>query len=310
MREYMHIERFGNDAVLGIELGETYVFPKLDGTNASLWWDLVGPEQGYSYSEGEPYRGLLAGSRHRELSLGNDNAGFYHACVADQTRYNKYFNTHPKHILYGEWLVPHTLKTYRDNAWRRFWIFDVFNTESDGYLDYETYAPLLTACDLDFVPPLARIKNGSYENFVHVLDQNNFFIKDGQGLGEGIVIKNYSYYNKFDQQVWAKIIRSEFKEQHYKEMGSPESVQLMVEEQIALEYCTTALCEKELAKIKLEKQGWTSQYIPQLLGVIFHSLITEEIWDILKKYKNPTINFNTLKHFVIKQIKLNLPEYF
>ncbi len=84
----------------------------------------------------------------------------------------------------------------------------------------------------------------------------------------------------------------------------------MIEEQIALEYCTKALCEKEIAKIKLERQGWTSQYIPQLLGVVFHSIITEEIWDILKTHKNPTINFNTLKHFVIKQIKLNLPEYF
>ena len=34
-RQYMHIERFGNEEVLGIELGESYVFPKLDGTNAS-----------------------------------------------------------------------------------------------------------------------------------------------------------------------------------------------------------------------------------------------------------------------------------
>lgn len=36
-KKYMHLERFGNDEVLGIELGECYVFPKLDGTNASLW---------------------------------------------------------------------------------------------------------------------------------------------------------------------------------------------------------------------------------------------------------------------------------
>jgi hypothetical protein len=295
MREYMHIERFGNEAVEGIELGECYVFPKLDGTNASCWVDGTI---------------LSCGSRQRELSLDNDNSGYLAAIHEDPIRYAKYFDTHPKHILYGEWLVPHTLKTYRDNAWRRFWIFDVFNLESDEYLTYETYAPLLAACELDYIPPLARIKNGTYDNFIHVLNQNNFFIKDGSGVGEGIVIKNYDYYNKFDRQIWAKIICSEFKEAHHREMGSPETASLMVEELIALEYCTKALCEKEIAKIRLERGGWTSQYIPQLLGVIFHALITEEIWDILKVHKNPTINFNTLKHFVIRQIKLNLPEIF
>jgi hypothetical protein len=303
MREYMHIERFGNDAVLGIELGECYVFPKLDGTNSSVW--LESPITG----EGPA---MAAGSRHRILSLDADNAGFLSAMQEQPQsgKLTKFFAAHPQFILYGEWLVPHTLKTYRENAWRRFWIFDVFNLETNQYLDYETYQPLLEATGLDYVPPLARIKNGTYENFIHVLEQNNFFIKDGQGIGEGVVIKNYSYYNKFDNQVWAKIICSEFKEKHHREMGSPETISLMVEEQVALEYCTKALCEKELAKIKLERQGWTSQYIPQLLGVVFHSIILDEMWDILKTHKNPTINFNTLKHFVIKQIKLNLPEYF
>ena len=40
--KYMHLERYGmkND---GIEQGTTYVFPKLDGTNAQLWGNLMGP---------------------------------------------------------------------------------------------------------------------------------------------------------------------------------------------------------------------------------------------------------------------------
>ena len=35
-REYTHVERYGNDEVQGIEYGELYIFPKLDGTNASV----------------------------------------------------------------------------------------------------------------------------------------------------------------------------------------------------------------------------------------------------------------------------------
>ena len=59
-RKYMHIEKFGNKPVLGCELGKVYVFPKLDGTNASIWWD----------------NRLHFGSRNRELSRQNDNQGF------------------------------------------------------------------------------------------------------------------------------------------------------------------------------------------------------------------------------------------
>ncbi len=37
--KYMHLERYGNEEVDGIEQGTTYVFPKLDGTNAQLWYE-------------------------------------------------------------------------------------------------------------------------------------------------------------------------------------------------------------------------------------------------------------------------------
>ena len=61
-KKYMHIERFGTDEVQGIELGDCYVFPKLDGTNASLWSE-----------DGK----IQAGSRKRHLSIDADNAGFF-----------------------------------------------------------------------------------------------------------------------------------------------------------------------------------------------------------------------------------------
>lgn len=60
--KYMHLERIGTSEVEGIEDGLTYVFPKLDGTNASVWLN----------EEGE----VQAGSRNRHLSIGADNAGF------------------------------------------------------------------------------------------------------------------------------------------------------------------------------------------------------------------------------------------
>jgi hypothetical protein len=291
-KKYQHLEKFGNTEVQGIELGECYVFPKLDGTNASAW-----------NKDGE----MFAGSRNRELELEKDNAGFYN-WLCEQKKHREFFAKYPNLRLYGEWLVPHTLKTYREDAWRRFYIFDVLNDETDQLLSSDVYKPLLEEFGLDYVPPLAKIKNGSYDNFIHVLNQNNFFIKDGEGVGEGIVIKNYDFYNKFGRQTWAKIVTSEFKEQHYKTMGCPETEGKMVEEEIVDEYCTEALIQKTHAKIAVD--GWSSKQIPQLLETVYYDLIKEETYEFLKKFKNPTVNFRTLKAFVIQKIKTTMPEVF
>jgi len=68
--------------------------------------------------------------------------------------------------------------------------------------------------------------------------------------------------------------------------------------------------EDVMAEIVTSLNGWTSRYIPRLLDTVFHDLITEEMWRILKDHKNPTINFTTLKHFTIAKIKQIKPEVF
>ena len=62
-KKYQHIERFGTTEVQNIELGECYIFPKVDGSNGSVWLDNNGDIQ--------------AGSRRRHLTFEKDNAGFY-----------------------------------------------------------------------------------------------------------------------------------------------------------------------------------------------------------------------------------------
>ena len=297
-KRYQHIERFGTTEVEGIEIGTCYVFPKIDGTNSSVWLN----------------NGVIeGGSRNRALTVENDNAGFYAAALADE-RIRKYLEKHPTHRLFGEWLVPHSLKTYRDDAWRKFYIFDVCvdadNETGLEYLPYEIYKPLLDEFGLDYLAPLKVIKNGTLEDFLWCCENNDCLIKDGAGAGEGVVIKNYDFYNKYRRQTWAKIVRSELKEKHRKEMGAPVKDNRLVEEDIVENYVTRAFVEKEWAKIKTENDGWTSKMIPQLLGRVFHELICEEIWNILKEFKNPTVNFKILNTFTITKIKKVMPEIF
>jgi hypothetical protein len=296
--KYQHIERLGVDEVDGIELGVCHVFPKIDGTNSSVWLDENGPGS--------------AGSRNRELSLDKDNAGFLEAIIKDSNVIS-YLLKHPEHRIYGEWLVPHSLKTYRDDAWRKFYVFDVCvdTTEGVEYLPYSVYSKLLEEFNIDYIPLLAEVRNGSYEQFVNLLEKNQFLIKDGQGVGEGIVIKNYSYKNKYGRTTWAKIVRAEFKELNTKAFGAPIiKGEKMVEEAIVEKYVTTAMIEKEYAKIVTEVGAWSSKLIPRLLNTVFYTLVQEESWNMVKEFKLPKINYGTLNHMVIDKIKREKKDLF
>lgn len=293
--KYMHLERFGTSEVDGIEFGYTYVFPKLDGTNAQVWMN----------EDGE----ICCGSRNRELTIGADNAGFM-AWAVEQENIKQYFRKNPTHTLYGEWLVPHSLKTYRDDAWRKLYVFDVYDHSTGALVHYENYKDGLDRHSIDYLPPLAIVRNGSYEKYEKCLEKNVFGIKDGEGFGEGLVIKNYTWQNKYGRVTWAKMIANHFKEKHHAAMGAPEVGRMMLEEKICEEFVSQHLVDKVHAKIVNDKGDWSSKYIGQLIGVVWHDLITEEIWEILKKHKNPKIDFKTLQRFCTMRVKSLKPELF
>ena len=295
-QKYQHIERFGTTEVEGIENGTCYVFPKIDGTNASCWFN----------------GGVRAGSRRKEVTLECDNAGFC-GYALEQINVHEFLSKHKNLRLFSEFLVPHTLKTYRDDSWRKMYVFDVVEDldETFRHIPYDEYKPMLEEFGIEYIPPLAVVENGSYETFVNLLDKNTYLIKDGEGFGEGIVIKNYEYQNKYGRQTWAKIVRSEFREKHTKTMGAPKITgKSMVEDTIVEGYCTTSLIEKTFAKIKNDNEGWSSKNIGELLGRVWNDLITEEGKNFVKKLKNPTINYKTLNYKVIIKIKETLPELF
>lgn len=292
-KKYMHLERFGTAEVEGIEFGKTYVFPKLDGTNGSIWLS----------DDGE----VIAGSRNRDLSQGDDNAGFYE-WVKAQSNIAQYLRKHPDHTLYGEWLVPHSLKTYRDDAWRNFYVFDVISGES--FIPYEEYKGGLERHDISFLPPIAIVRNGNEVSYQKCLEKNVFLIKDGEGVGEGVVIKNYDYVNRYGRVVWAKIVTNSFKEKHHAAMGAPLVGKQIVEEKIIEKFVTAHLVQKVHAKIVNECDGWSSKFIPRLLSTVWHDLITEEIWQVIKEHRNPKIDFGVLMRLSHARVKQVMPELF
>jgi hypothetical protein len=294
-KRYQHIERMGTPETNGIEFGMCYIFPKIDGTNSQLWWN----------------NGLRAGSRNRELSLEEDNGGFY-AWALQQRSFFEFFEKHPNLRLYGEWLIPHTLKTYQKTAWNKFYVFDVVDEteeEQEIYLPYEVYQPLLDEFDIDYIPPICKVENPSYERMINQLEKNGFLIEDGMGSGEGIVIKNYKYFNRFGRKVWGKIVKNEFKAKHAKVSVTELSESKMIEVEIVDKYVSLTLVMKEYSKIDTEC-GWNSKLIPRLLNTVYYCLIKEESWNFIKEFKNPTIDYKKLFYFTTNKIKELMPQLF
>ncbi len=289
--KYKHVERFGTTETNGIENGMCYVFPKIDGTNAQVWKNGI----------------LMAGSRNRKLSLENDNADFY-KWVLEQDNIDLFFCKYPHLRLYGEWLVPHALRTYQPTAWRNFYVFDVM--EGENYLPYETYKELLEEFNIEYIPPICKVEFPDYERLTAQLEKNGYLIEDGKGIGEGIVIKNYDYKNKFGRTTWAKIVTNEFKAKHQKCQVTEIKESKIIEQEICSKFVTKSMIEKELAKIENETGEWSSKFIPRLINTVYYCLVTEECWNFVKEFKFPQVDFKRLQFFCTQQIKEQMPGLF
>ena len=296
---YQHVERLGEDEVNNIldpwgESTTIIVEPKMDGTNATVWFE-----------NGE----VQAGSRRRKLTQEKDNRGFYEKVKNSQELAQFYANPeNRKYRIFGEWLVSNCVK-YEQDAYNNLYIFDIIDDSTGEYLPPDMwpdelsqfYIPTLDMFDLkeekDVEGRLARD-----------LGLTTYKTLDG-GPGEGIVIKRYGdWRNKYGHVVWAKIVRDEYKRDKHK--GKRAAAQESgIENYIAEQYITSAYCEKEFAKFK-ENNLWDSKKIPQLLDNIWHEFVTEETWHIIKKYKSPVINFSKLQRAVYFQIKQQLKEVF
>ena len=289
--KYFHLERMYKDETKGINNGTIFIQSKLDGTCSSIWMDKDG---------------IKTGSRNRELTLDNDNQGFCRFIEENKSLYEPLFTLLPNAILFGEFLVHHTIKAYVKDAWNKFYVFDVAlqRGEELSFLTPEQYEPVLNSLGITYVPTIAKLENyeGSYEEF---RDKVNYLIDPSiQGASpEGLVIKNYGFINQYGRNCFAKIVFEQFHEEKKAKVALESSLEV----EIAEKYVTQHLVQKELAKLK---SSGVVKLQPALLQTVFYVLLVEELADIVKKHKLPIIDFKALNRAVILQVKKYASEFF
>ena len=161
-KKYQHIEKLGTSEVEGILNGEVHLSYKIDGSNGCIYND----------------NGVIKfGSRNRELSLDNDNSKFMGTLTSNELIMNSlesYLHKYPNRIIYGEWLVPVNIKRYKKDSWNKFYIFDVYDNESQSYKRYDEYASELINLGLLVIPEIAVLNNPTEEEIKSYLNKRLF----------------------------------------------------------------------------------------------------------------------------------------
>jgi len=223
--------------------------------------------------------------------------GFPEWCQ-QRTGLYKLLTDNPNLRLYGEWLVKHTVN-YRLDAFNCFYLFDAFDCAVESFLTPTQVVKIAEYYDVPITHTFGSYMSPTIEELEQHVGKSEFA---ANGVGEGIVIKNPDFRNKYGECVYAKLVRKEFKEESAANFLPHKSEDFYWEAWTVEKFCTPARFQKILAKIELATNEQISdRHIGQLISTMQHDILTEEITTIAKKA--PSINFNRLNKYVAERTR-------
>ena len=208
MKKYLDIERCKQKYAETFNVGEDIVIQeKIDGSNASIRYD-------------EESGTLKAFSRRLELNADNTLNGFWdYVQTLNLNTFKEILGS--RYIVFGEWMgAKHAIK-YPENVYGKFWMFDVWDTQTEQYLPYEetrSFYDKLIACGnednkFNFVPVFYIGKFESWEKTSELVGRTEV---GAEPTGEGVVIKRQNCLDSKSSRLpfYVKIVSEQFSEVH------------------------------------------------------------------------------------------------
>ncbi len=292
-RKYRKIHRLGAEENEGILIGKCAVQEKIDGANTSVWF-----EDGF----------IRCGTRTQIINGGDKDTfnGFLHYVQTEES-FKKIFAAFPTLRLYGEWLVRHTI-SYKETAYRQWYLFDYVDRDSEEIKTEGEDRERSRYAYPDEVYTLAETFGfktpklfGIFEN--PTIDQIKGFVgqTDLGDKGEGVVIKNFDFVNKFGDQEYAKIVTEDFKENNAIVFGgNNKHSDNYWEMYVVNKYMTLPRIQKIMNKIQpTVDRRLGMPHTARIIQTAYHDLITEEAWEIQKKC--PKIDFKILSRVATRK---------
>lgn len=278
--KYQHISRLTDDETEGLLDGDVIVQTKIDGANLTIAHD--------------SFKGHIIASRNNAKSVGGEPKNGFRGAVEYCLGHSGLMTLSKQYILRGEWLVRHSMN-YPKECMQHFYVFDVQRYGDHSYLHPDEYIPLLIKYGIKYIPVLARLSNPTMDELAKLTEGPDEF---GAEQKEGIVIKRFNFVNKYGRIQWGKIVHEGFQLKNKLAFRPRNADDITIK--FASETITEHLVLKIIAKIKAEdpNNDITIRKMPQILGLAWYDVFTEELWDFVKKNKVKEFSFYTAKKLV------------
>lgn len=287
MKKYLDIERAKALYLNNLEVGESIVIEeKIDGANCSFLYD----------AESDTVKIF---SRRQELTPDNTLQGAYgwgqslNKDVVREVLGNRY-------VVFGEWNCKHTV-VYPDSCYKKFYMFDVWDTETEQYLPFKEAVKIYLDLTQDspevpfsFVPVLYVGFYESYEKLLELVGTT----KLGGEMGEGIVIKRQGKLDSKSSRdpFYIKIVSEKFSEVHDSKPRKPVDPAVVAAAEVAQAEIATIVTERRVEKmiLKLIDEGiipseWGAKDMGTIAKIlpreIYQDCVKEEP-EIVAKYEN------------------------
>lgn len=276
---YGKIHRIGKAETEGILEWVCTIQEKVDGANLSIWSeDWI----------------IHVGSR-TQIVWNKEIKTWFRGAVEYANGHwgiQNYLKLFPNHRLYWEWLVPHTITSYNSENYSHFYLFDIEDEDSKRLP--QSY--VRGTAELYWIKTphtFAVITNPTIDNIMEWVGKSTLW-----PIGEGVVIKNEYFVNRFWDKCYGKIVSDEFKEDNAVTFGNAASED--TEMKLVSKYITLSRVKKIINKIEQnEDKDIERKDMAKIIGMTYYDFLQEEISSIAKQ---GTINFNRLSKLSTQKI--------
>jgi len=272
------------------------VFEKMDGANAS-------------FKLSEDGKSITCFSRRKKLNPEHGLQGFVE-WVNENVDKELLL---PGIIYFGEWMNPHKVK-YKQDIYKKFFLFDLYDVDHELYFTpmNEVGTEIVEKTEGMFLAPVVYQGRAFADvDDYYDLTKKSAFTEDGPA--EGVVVKDYHYRDRFNNQVFVKVINEEFKETNNKKVKKEKH--LTPEEQKIQTHVDTNISKNGVEKFLLKQvdEGYIgknfentklSTLIPTLKDLFVEDFLSENREEI--GYDEIS---NQLRNFTKKRVIKNFVDY-
>jgi len=260
IKKYTDVVRLGHRSTVGVLNEGDYieVTEKLDGANSSFKLNEENKVDGFS--------------RNTPVDEVNTLRGYYGWVQGIKPEL-----LNPRYRYFGEWLVSHKIQ-YKQECYQKFYLFSVYDDELQEYLSDDIMENEANRLGLNTVPILYK---GQYISFEHLM---SFVGKSDMAVnfGEGIVVKNVKYRDKYGHQCFVKLVHEEFAETQKQKPPKDPNRPATPEQEFANMCVTKARVDKMLYKL-VDEGILESDFGIEDMRLILSNLGTRIYEDILKE---------------------------